>query len=375
MKIVFVSNYYNHHQSFLSEAFFRETDGEYAFVETDPFHVDRKKLGWEINDIPAYVVKSYQSEEDYRKAEKLILEADVVITASPGNKLMRERYKLKKLTFQYSERLFKTGFQPHLWLGRFIKYQRAVGGKSYMYLLATSGYAASDYKKIGLYNHRAYRWAYFPEAKAYDIDHLVKEKNAGETIHILWAGRFIDWKHPELCLETAKHLRKFGINFHLTMIGNGVMLNQMQELAIENNLSQFITFAGAMNPNRVRNYMEKAQIFLFTSDQNEGWGAVLNEAMNSGCAVVADSRIGAVPYLLRDGENGLLYTEKDALFAKVKILAEDSQKRECLGKNAYHTIHDLWNAEVGAKRFITLANEIAEKGKSTAFEDGPCSKI
>ena len=36
----------------------------------------------------------------------------------------------------------------------------------------------------------------------------------------------------------------------------------------------------------------------------EGWGAVVNEAMNSGCAVVADHMIGAAPWLIRQGENG-----------------------------------------------------------------------
>ncbi len=44
---------------------------------------------------------------------------------------------------------------------------------------------------------------------------------------------------------------------------------------------------GAMSPDKVRAYMERADVFLFTSDFNEGWGAVLNESMNSGCAVVA----------------------------------------------------------------------------------------
>ena len=35
--------------------------------------------------------------------------------------------------------------------------------------------------------------------------------------------------------------------------------------------------------------MEQADIYLFTSDRNEGWGAVANEAMNSACAMVADA--------------------------------------------------------------------------------------
>ena len=41
----------------------------------------------------------------------------------------------------------------------------------------------------------------------------------------------------------------------------------------------------------------------------DGWGAVANEAMNSACALVAGHMIGAVPYLIRQGENGLIYED------------------------------------------------------------------
>ena len=68
-----------------------------------------------------------------------------------------------------------------------------------------------------------------------------------------------------------------------------------------------VEMLGAMSPDEVRAYMERADVFLFTSDFNEGWGAVLNESMNSGCAVVASHAIGSVPFLIKDGVNGLIY--------------------------------------------------------------------
>ncbi len=375
MKIVFVSNYFNHHQSFLSDAFWRETGGEYAFIETTPFNAERKKLGWGIEECPEYVFCSYESEDEYTKCEKLVSEADVVITALPGHGLMKKRYEQKKLTFQYSERLFKTGFKPHLLVGRFLKYQKVVGGKKNMYLLAASGYAECDYRKIGLYKNKAYRWAYFPEVKTYDVDALMEGKRADEKLNILWAGRFIDWKHPELPIRTAKCLAENGVDFHLTMIGNGDMLEDMKKLAADIGVSEKVTFTGGIKPEQVREQMERANIYLFTSDQNEGWGAVLNEAMNSGCAVVTDRNIGAAPFLLKDGENGLIYKNEEELFDKAMMLAANSDIREVLGRAAYGTMKNIWNADVAAKRFLTLAKEISERGESCAFSDGPCSKI
>ena len=62
-----------------------------------------------------------------------------------------------------------------------------------------------------------------------------------------------------------------------------------------------------MSPEKVRSVMEKSHIFVFTSSHLEGWGAVVNEAMNSGCAVVANVQAGAVPYLIEQGVNGIAY--------------------------------------------------------------------
>ena len=121
--------------------------------------------------------------------------------------------------------------------------------------------------------------------------------------------------------------------------------------------------------------MEAASIFLFTSDRNEGWGAVLNESMNSGCAVVACDAIGAVPFLMKDGENGLCYHSgnQNELYEKVKYLLENPQVCRKLGENAYDTMITMWNAEVAAERLVRLV-ECLQKGEDTPFLHGPCSK-
>ena len=43
------------------------------------------------------------------------------------------------------------------------------------------------------------------------------------------------------------------------------------------------------------------------SGRKEGWGAVVNEAMSSGCAVVADAEAGSVPYLIENSKDGFIY--------------------------------------------------------------------
>ena len=73
------------------------------------------------------------------------------------------------------------------------------------------------------------------------------------------------------------------------------------------------------------------------------WGAVANEAMNSGCALIAGHMIGAVPYLIEDGENGLVYRDGDRkqLFLLAERLVKSRKLCDRLGRNAYRQINDL----------------------------------
>ena len=88
--------------------------------------------------------------------------------------------------------------------------------------------------------------------------------------------------------------------------------------------------------------MEEADIFIGTSDSQEGWGVVVNEAMNAGCAIVANKRMGSVPILIRDGENGYIYNKYSDLKEKVEYLIKNEETRNEVGKNAYLYITEKW---------------------------------
>ena len=121
--------------------------------------------------------------------------------------------------------------------------------------------------------------------------------------------------------------------------------------------------------------MQSADIFLFTSDRNEGWGAVLNESMASGCAVVANREIGSVPYLIEDGKNGLIYDRKnkDSLYRCVRRLIDDKALCARIQKNAYETIKNVWNADVATERLLHLIDCINNNAE-VEYTYGPCSR-
>lgn len=370
-KYLFVTNYYNHHQAWFAKEMDRQTKHQFLFIETAPMDNERKNMGWGQEEKPTYVLQSYTDDNSKKLCMELINDAAVVIWGSCPFAMIRPRLRKRKLTFAYSERLFKKGNQGIAFWSRAAKYffRLALYQKNH-YLLCSSAYAARDYNRIGLFNNTALKWGYFPKTEKYDVNTLMALKKS-KKICILWAGRFIEWKHPEHPILIAKRLQEAEYDFELNIIGGGAMKPKIEQMIRENNLQNQVHLLGTMSPEKVREYMKQAEIFLFTSDQNEGWGAVLNEAMNSGCAVIARDLIGSAPFLLRHKENGLVYHTLDELFCQVKGAIDDPEFCAKLGIAAYHTIIDEWNAYVAVKRLLQLINS---NMKEPRWKTGPVSR-
>ena len=374
--VTFFSNFLLHHQTPFCEAMVDKLGDNFKYVATETIPKERLDLGYkDLSHDVDYAVNSYESKEKYELAMKLGAESDVVIIGSAPDSFIEERLKNNKLTFRYHERYFKEGrwriIDPRVFMSHYKKDIRYK--KKNLYMLCASAYTAPDCRFIGCYKGKAFKWGYFPPVKRYeDINSLIKNK---DHVSILWVARFIKLKHPEAPLFVAKKLKQNGYEFTLNVIGSGVLEDDIKKSITENGLDENVKLLGTMSPENVREIMERSEIFLFTSDRNEGWGAVLNESMNSACAVVASGAIGSVPYLIKDGENGYIYKDGDLndLFAKVKNLIDDDKKRIALAKNAYRTLTDTWNAETAAERLLTLIDNI-KNGKETPFTDGPCSK-
>ena len=166
MKIAFFSNYLNHHQLPFCLAMDRLTGGNFTFVATTPVPEVRLKLGYhDMNRQYPFVLTSYDSPENEQKAERLAMECDVAITGSAPEKYTAARMRENKLTFRYSERIYKDGLLRSLTVRHLCAMLRAHLRycKKPLYLLCASAYTAHDYGVLGAYRNKTFRWGYFPE--------------------------------------------------------------------------------------------------------------------------------------------------------------------------------------------------------------------
>ena len=373
MKVIFVSNYFNHHQKPFCEELYRKLGSDFAFVATETMSDERKKLGYIQGDVPEYVISVWGNDKNRSAALDGILMADVVIAGAGAERWIAERIRQGKLVLRYSERPYKKKPSLLRWLYHCYHFRKRDQRNRNIYMLCASGYTAADFSGMGMYRKRMYKWGYFPEVMEYETDRLFGEKKRNS---ILWCGRFLDWKHPDDALRLAQRLKKQGYDFQMTLIGTGTMEKELHRLAEKLDVADCVCFPGPMSPEQVRKHMELAGIYLLTSDRQEGWGAVLNESMNSGCAVVTSHAAGSAPFLIRDGENGMLYHSGnlDMLYEKVRHLLDYPGEQRRLGSGAYETILSLWNAGTAADRLLQLTDKILTGEKNPRlFGEGPCS--
>jgi len=382
MKIVFVSNFMNHHQLELCKKLYELTGGNLVFGACTPVPKERLDMGYhDMNKQYDFVLCAYESEENQAKLFQLVEEADVLIIGGLNtvcaDKYVKRHLGEGKITFQYLERIYKTGVW-HVLSPRgtmnMLKYHTHYRNDN-VYTLCASAYTAWDLSLTRSYIDKTYKWGYFPKVHSYDIAQLIQKKSDNKKTSILWAGRLIDWKHPEDAIYVAKSLKADGYDFELNIVGNGVMEEEIARMIKDSDLSDCVCMRGAMSPEEVREYMEKSDIFLFTSDYNEGWGAVLNESMNSACAVVANHAIGSVGFLIEHRKNGLVYKNgnQKSLYSCVKELIDNPELRKQMGISAYQTMIDEWSPESAAERLIALSEALIKGDRTPLYQSGPCS--
>ncbi len=372
--VTFVSNYINHHQLPFCNAMNSMEDVEFHFIQTSPMEEKRVEMGWalDITGIP-YVSLFY---EDREECKRLILDSDVTILGwSDGliYDIEQERLSSGKLTYRVSERIYREGqwkfVSPK---GIIAKYREHIRFRNKpVYLLCAGAYVASDFDLIRSYPGKKLRWGYFPQIKNEDYVKPVLT----DCINICWAGRIIELKHCEHAIEVARLLNEKGYNFHMDIIGDGNKKADIEALIDRYNLQGRVALHGGKKPDEVIDFMQKADIYLFTSNYLEGWGAVVNEAMECGCAVVASHEAGAVPFLISDGVNGLTYENCSirALQDKVLYLFENRDKIREFGRRAKETMTREWNAQNGAKELVRFSKEFLDGREPRPCASGPVS--
>lgn len=291
MKFIFWQNIISIHQS----AFLKTLAEEHlvTLVAEQSMEVDRKSQGWNIPEMgKVEIILAPEMKQIYNLLENNSIH---IFSGINAYSLINKGFKLAV------KKNLRIGviLEPFEWIGfkgklRWIKY--LLLGQRYKlninFILTTGCKGYFQYKSIGFHEKDIFEWGYF-------IDPLkaspqLSRKNR-HTIKpsVLFVGRIDKNKNIDLLAELINRHKNLIEKF--TIIGDGPHKNKLKS-KIEG-LKQ-INYKGILPNNEVQKLMNEHDILILPS-LYDGWGAVVNEALNSGMQVIASENCGAS--ILLDG--------------------------------------------------------------------------
>ncbi len=367
-----VSNFYNAHQDGIADTLYARLGDKYAFIETSPMESEQKQLGYTQYEGLPYIKTLFGSEKKLNDALYLIDRTDILISGG-HTPFAAARIKDGRPVFIFSERLFKKNVVSALHPKRLMRYlseARAFNQSKNIFYLSASAYLPYDLTRLGYQHQNMFRFGYFPK-----LDTQPLRKAVSGVPQILWCGRMIGWKHGEYVIQMANLLKMHNYDFKVTLIGDGHQKGHYQHLIEQYGLSDCVAILGPVPQAQILKHMRESDILIQSSDFNEGWSAVVNEAMSQGCCVVASHAIGSAPYLIKHGENGLIFKNSDVagLTKAVRSLLDSPEKRLEISHHAQHTIDGLWGYQTAGERLLGVFDAVLS-GKTPEYaSEGPCS--
>ena len=105
-----------------------------------------------------------------------------------------------------------------------------------------------------------------------------------------------------------------GLEAQLVVIGEGPLLQHLQQEALNLRVDSKVTFAGRLTQAEIKAYLHAARVFALPSNSAaEAFGIVQIEAMASGKAIVNTNLPTAVPRVARNGREALTVAVSDVL--------------------------------------------------------------
>ncbi len=168
----------------------------------------------------------------------------------------------------------------------------------------------------------------------------------------------------EYLLRAVRDLRKMFPGVVLVIVGEGPDRTAIEGMVQEYGLQSNVVLAGQRND--MPGVYAAMDIFVLPS-LNEGLPMTLLEAMASSRPVVA-TRVGAIPNVIADGENGFLVGPRDSAGLKNAIsrLLANPDMGQRLGTHAHDWVKQHYTAAAMAQKYRELYEEVLEGRKNLA---------
>ncbi|MDQ0851035.1 1,2-diacylglycerol 3-alpha-glucosyltransferase [Arthrobacter sp. B3I9] len=178
------------------------------------------------------------------------------------------------------------------------------------------------------------------------IDAAAYELRAGETLErhssptVLFVGRLAEEKHVDVLIDAVAKTPA-QLDVHLDIVGGGEVRQGLEAQVARLGLQDRVTFLGLATDAELRKAYLQADVFCMPGTA-ELQSLVTLEAMSASTPVLLADAM-ALPHLVRDGENGYLFTPNDSddLSAKlVRLFTLPDDQLAAMGKTSREMVEN-----------------------------------
>lgn len=184
----------------------------------------------------------------------------------------------------------------------------------------------------------------FERAGEPDLARVRAEWGIGDRPVVLFLGRLIPVKAPEILVAAFAGVAARRPSAYLVVAGEGPLLTQLEALAAGLGVRSIHFTRRAVEGKREKDLLYSlASVFVLPSRRTriaEAWGLVLNEAASAGLPIVVSESVGAVGDLILPGKSGVVVPEADtkALEEAILKLLDDRAAAKRMGEAARRSV-------------------------------------
>jgi glycosyltransferase involved in cell wall biosynthesis len=220
------------------------------------------------------------------------------------------------------------------------------------FVLAIGAHGPKWFRMAGYGKDRIFPFAYFLPMRPPTSDASFEIKSSAPVVSFL--GRLEKLKGIHLFLDAIEHLKNEA-NFYIAGHGTCAPLVEHAQRDHSN-----VNFLGPIKMAEVPNFLSKTDILVLPSiTMDDGWGAVVSEAMMAGAAVVSSYKVGA-SMCLADEVRGTVVRR---LAGPEIAVATDRIITRGLCADTYRNIRSQWADEhltqrIGAEYLVNIFDHL-----------------
>lgn len=294
-------------------------------------------------------------------------------------------FHYKALPAQHYLRRLSLGGSVLLWSEPFLEHPRTSTGYPAMalrrlllkgvdspgyHLLAIGEDADHDYAVLGIRKWHCWEFCFSVDMPDASADRAAMHHEV--PVSLLYSGSLIHRKGVDVLIKALAEPCVSAKEWRLRILGGGPLEANLRQLAAVGGIAHKIEFLRSLPVGEARSIYPQSDILVLPS-RFDGWGAVVNEAMRAGLAIVASNKVGSARTMIEDGREGFLF-DSENYQELAKLLRRLIDDRGLLAAMQTYSRNKsiLYRPEEVARRLAGLCLAIAHGEKPPLIRAGPC---